>query len=325
MNRQERYASEFIASSRAWTNTYGKRKTDSEAVDWIVKALSSATSPIGRPMYPNEVACLLCTTKWIDCGSPTLIADPKYAAAMMCTRITETFKEELIIPWKSFRIDVPEGLLDHDENRYECITVASFELGPKHAFPRAHLLLQGTQCEDLITEVSFAPDLGTLLFDVLDPIVTTESGEEANIASMPGAEQSRIKAMRMAMRLVVGLLYTMQYTQHFKRLPRSLNDSRSSLRNGPPRHRTIYFGRPISYDARPAVREYVARGERRGPASVQTLVRGHYKRQVVGVSRSGRRVIWVEPYWRGPEDAPILARPYQIGGAVIPSKPTGDH
>ena len=37
------------------------------------------------------------------------------------------------------------------------------------------------------------------------------------------------------------------------------------------------------------------------------------KRQVVGIGRTGRKVIWVEPYWRGPEEAPILTRPYHVG------------
>lgn len=49
-----------------------------------------------------------------------------------------------------------------------------------------------------------------------------------------------------------------------------------------------------------------------GPPAIQRLVRGHHKRQVVGIGRSGRRVIWIEPYWRGPEDAPILTRPYKV-------------
>lgn len=28
---------------------------------------------------------------------------------------------------------------------------------------------------------------------------------------------------------------------------------------------------------------------------------------------AGRKVIWIEPYWRGPEEAPILARPFKVG------------
>lgn len=46
----------------------------------------------------------------------------------------------------------------------------------------------------------------------------------------------------------------------------------------------------------------------------QSCVRGHYKRQVIGVGRSGRKVIWIEPYWRGPEGAPLLVRPYEFTG-----------
>jgi hypothetical protein len=68
----------------------------------------------------------------------------------------------------------------------------------------------------------------------------------------------------------------------------------------------------MALDCRPAVHRYMG-GSASAPPAVQSIVRGHFKRQVVGISRAGRRVIWIEPYWRGPEDAPILARPYKIG------------
>lgn len=39
--------------------------------------------------------------------------------------------------------------------------------------------------------------------------------------------------------------------------------------------------------------------------SVRTMVRGHWRQQAHGPNHSLRKVIWIRPTWRGPEDAPI--------------------
>jgi hypothetical protein len=75
-----------------------------------------------------------------------------------------------------------------------------------------------------------------------------------------------------------------------------------------PASRTYVLGRDIqlSTDLRPELRRYLS-GERSSP-SVQVLVSGHYKMQPHGPQNSLRKLIWREPYWRGPEDAPIPIR-----------------
>lgn len=48
--------------------------------------------------------------------------------------------------------------------------------------------------------------------------------------------------------------------------------------------------------------------------NVQSLVRGHWKRQPYGPQGAERKYIHVEPYWRGPEDAPIAVRAHKLNG-----------
>jgi hypothetical protein len=69
-------------------------------------------------------------------------------------------------------------------------------------------------------------------------------------------------------------------------------------------------GHPVKHDFREHVRSF-ARGER-DKLSVQSLISGHYKMQPYGPQRSLRKLIWLEPYWRGPEDAPIPIRPHSF-------------
>jgi hypothetical protein len=115
----------------------------------------------------------------------------------------------------------------------------------------------------------------------------------------------------LARRLVAGLLLTLDHSAHFKDHA-DRGPARHEGREDPD-HRVFMCGRAISVDCRPSIKAYLRPGAKSTPAAVQVLVRGHYKRQVIGVDRSGRKVIWVEPYWRGPEDAPILTRPYRVG------------
>lgn len=42
------------------------------------------------------------------------------------------------------------------------------------------------------------------------------------------------------------------------------------------------------------------------------IVRGHYRNQVHGVGRAERKRIWVQPFWRGPEDGAALVHTYKL-------------
>ena len=120
------------------------------------------------------------------------------------------------------------------------------------------------------------------------------------------------RILHMARRLVCGLLIHLDASVK-PSLPSSRVMPGCSYRVGPPTHRVVFVGRPISVDCRPDVRGYI-RGTRHAAPAVQTLVRGHYKRQVIGIDRAGRKMIWIQPYWRGPEDAPILTHVHTVGG-----------
>jgi hypothetical protein len=67
----------------------------------------------------------------------------------------------------------------------------------------------------------------------------------------------------------------------------------------------------LSTDLRPELRRYLS-GHRKSP-SVQVLVSGHYKMQPYGPKSSLRKLIWREPFWRGPEDSPIPIRSHVFG------------
>lgn len=68
------------------------------------------------------------------------------------------------------------------------------------------------------------------------------------------------------------------------------------------------LGGTVQVDLRAQLKQYLSeRGSGISP-SVQFLVRGHWRNQVCGAGRADRRYIWIEPYWKGPEESRVLLR-----------------
>jgi hypothetical protein len=269
---------------------------------------------------------------WADCGFTTLRASHTYAAALMSTDPLR-HHEDLILPWRALRVEVPSGLLVTASGEldarwiYLCaldddgVGEGAESLPPFVRLCSARTML-GYSTHKLLEHrdvsvrneaklrINFASDLAQLLWTEQDPGGNVEWINGVKVVESDEKE----RLMLLAKNYVTGLLYTLQHTQHWK-ASESRHGHRSTRdgRRSPPTHRNVFCGRPIAIDLRAVIREQLERSNRTpAPASVQSLVRGHYKRQVIGVGRSGRKVIWVEPYWRGPEEAPIVVRPYSF-------------
>lgn len=260
--------------------------------------------------------------QWVHAGCVTLLTSHKFAAALAASRMREAdLLEDLILPAKAFRVEIPNGILHSDEHNldYTQINVCVLDDG------RGLVMLEGEgpvgregtrRVAILPNFFTPGPGFGGALAELLADREDDE--EEMVITQMASNQQSpdelevRRRMMILARRIVAGLLLTFAHTTNWQERT-SRNKAGKRDPRDPPKHRNIFIGRPLQVDARPALASYLGAKHRHAPPSMQTLVRGHHKRQVIGVARSGRKVIWIEPYWRGPEDAPILARPYVVG------------
>jgi len=45
---------------------------------------------------------------------------------------------------------------------------------------------------------------------------------------------------------------------------------------------------------------------------VQFVVRGHRRWQACGPKHSERKLIWINPFWKGPEEGRALLRGYEL-------------
>lgn len=73
----------------------------------------------------------------------------------------------------------------------------------------------------------------------------------------------------------------------------------------------VVLGRPVKVDLRQQLGAYL-RGEVDRVTTARTLVRFHWKMQPCGKAFSERRLTWIEPYWRGDENAPMVVRDHVL-------------
>lgn len=308
-----------MVAHELWKQTLGQNASEETTINRVKRWVELLNAPdalrdIGQDWdtSSNDFCRMVHKVFWLHGGCVTLTAGHKYAAALCATRMDRDSVDDVELPAMAFRVTIPDGVIVHEAKSLELLQV-----NVVLTTTISGVLFEGRNGSKLmIIPVVFTGGKNRML----DFLTSNEEDgadlwvgefEHPRAAEVLSQKDVRMRMALLARRLTVGLLLSYTHTNHWKE--RVIRTTSSGERRGPPPHRVISFGTPINMDVRPALHEYVGGTRANGAPSVQSLVRGHYKRQVVGVARSGRKVIWVEPYWRGPEDAPILARPYKVG------------
>lgn len=79
----------------------------------------------------------------------------------------------------------------------------------------------------------------------------------------------------------------------------------------PARGAEYHLGGTVAIDLRDEVIA-ICSGRAGHRPTVQFLVRGHWRNQATGPRHSERKRIWIEPFWKGPEEARVLLRTHRI-------------
>jgi hypothetical protein len=236
----------------------------------------------------------------------------KYAAALMSTGIPKDI--ELHAPWPTFLIEVPDRLL----------SVASSINGEQVEVRYIMACFHPTRREDEpvqpgCTFVGWCED-GTTVYRIRQTykelLSEPEELEDMERAAWGAFQQELSKqddrVLNLLTRLLVNTCVLMTEKKDVKPLGHPASDEVAMARKTrEPVCRVYQVGRPVTVDCREEVRQYV-HGKRRGTASLQWLVRGHLRNQPHGPQKSLRKVIWIEPHFKGPEDAPILVRSHDL-------------
>jgi hypothetical protein len=323
-----------VLGMRLWPHTFAKTTDILQARHLLFGSLIRAGMPL--PYVATASIAGLTAAQWAHYGYPSLVAGHKFAAALMSTRAHVDSLDDLHIPWLAFRCVVPDGLLHINGQPIDRIMI-SRRVAPQstatmitgHEVPRdapevAWVMELYPNSNDAARVHVYHPSLHGLLTAPSDAEKSLSIDDDGSALIGPDQQDALARVVLLAQRYVLGLLVMLQSHPKFGRATERPMGPRSKRRDGPPTHRTFLLGHAIDVDCRPAVRDYLdgQNHGRRGPPSVQTWITGYYRRQRIGVGRTGCKVIWVLPHWRGPIDAPILVHSYRGGHEPPPREAT---
>lgn len=216
----------------------------------------------------------------------------KLAAALCLTDVPDDI--ELKAPWDGWSLVIPPGLLSFDRIVDEHGDLVRIEV--------VRALCVGTKPRYLLgARGEISP--------VKDPV-------EGNPKS---------REMQAIRNLVKGVCLAMSEPDDFRR--ESVTKSTKSKRSGgaPDLNQARFMlSAPIVIDLRDHLKA-VLRGEHKtrdgGRLTVQFLVHGHWKNQAHGPHHSLRKRIWIQPFWKGDEQARVLLRNYKVKDDEAASDP----
>lgn len=287
-----------------WPHTYKHTSNDKEAVMRMIEyARTRGPAALVYQMLSTMQLLYIGSARWCDCAFPNLKLGHKLAAAFAATVIPADI--DVRPPWPAFVIDLPSNFLYtaneglNDALKSILVLVAADDEGPL----RWNYLAQGRYLSLHYTAgtiAEMAKDDGRTRSDdpVPSPFAMDISDEDA-------------RTQIILKRIIVSACLELSDPTAIRPSGRSHNVSHERIRSGKePVIRVFQFTKAIDFDCREAVGDYLA-GDRKS-LKLQLLVRGYWRNQPYGPQSTLRRKQWIEPYWRGPDDAPIAVRPHKL-------------
>jgi hypothetical protein len=250
------------------------------------------------------------SAEWARLAYPLIQPSHIYGAALMATQVPRDI--DIRPPWPVFMLAVPDNLVhlinrDGEEEAIRFMLCYWQEsrwtfMAPATTveFSRTCLTLDDL-CRDRLGVDGGGWDWGE----------SEETVEVLNLVRSPAPilDQDE-RAAQMLSRLLLNACLAMSDPTAVRKVGKA-HEWRigSPLPKGP---RVFELRRPVSVDCRQTIRQFISGGSR--IPAVQWLVRGHWRNQAYGIAHSQRRLTWIEPHWKGVEDAPLAIRPHNLKG-----------
>lgn len=286
---------------------------------WLKYVGGCKIVPVGGPDGPHAASwdrvlrarhedstLLVASMQWMASGFPMVDVEAKYAASLMCSSIASA--DQLRLPWDCFVVKLHGDI------------VIDSEFGP---LPADMMMVRNTKPGRIALELRYHYNVhGQALGGCANhPGQTLDAfTEEPSSLSIPpdlpsGDEDltdGDSRALRLAGRLLLGVLADMATSPRGTGVRAAMLSEAYFGGGGAAKPTVFKLTRPVRIDCRRTVVEYVANGGR--SPLVRSLVRGHWRNQPHGPRSSLRKWIHIEPFWRGPEDAPIAVRSHILKG-----------
>lgn len=235
--------------------------------------------------------------RWRADGFQIVEPDEMLAAVLMCTDFGGAVP---VPPWSSFAVELPRGMVSDDGEEYTT----------------ALLTIADTDSRSMRLDIYGATQCIHSCYDTFADFC--KANEADSIVRSSGAldldrSPQDCRLVLAVSKLIVGVMFEFESSpSSFRRRALSLSEKLASKKA----HAAPWvMCRPVVVDCREHVSDYVS-DRARGKLSVRTLVRGHWRRQACGKARLERKLIHIEPFWKGPEDGPIAVRSHVIRGAA---------
>jgi hypothetical protein len=245
---------------------------------------------------------------WAHAGFPQIEMGHKFAASLLVSTPEKSLVELVQPPWPAFIIEVPDKLLSIYDNRSGGYLPLRRLLVTQISNPNGSWAYVGVT-DSPLTFWQFA----------LRPIDMTDHSDR----TYPDIGDPEFKSIdydercqKLIGKLIINSCLALSVPDLVEKRGSGHAAYEKTQRRGqkaPNVLRSFKLGKPIELDFRDRVERYLTGQLRKGQKlDVQILVRGHFKRQHYGAGNSQVKVIWREPFYRGPEDAPQLVRAHVL-------------
>lgn len=245
------------------------------------------------------------TASWYGYGMPALEVSHKLAASLMVTRPSRELVADTPPPFPTFLVHLPNKLLTVNSSTGGAADVRSVLVGHRTA---ANTEDDSRWCSCTLTDMPVTlwrvqqsfPDL--VLSDTDDSLATNLFDHRL--------DEIDDRSQTLLHRLLANLVLYVSDQSRMEPIGRGHSSGSFKRRNNPePVKRVFRVTSDVKHDFRQFVRDYMSGTGQK--LDVQLFVEGHFKQQAHGAGRALRKRIWIQPYWRGPEDAPIAFRKHR--------------
>lgn len=211
---------------------------------------------------------------WLESAYARLEISHKLAASLCLTDVPDDI--EVRAPWKAWSLLLPDGLLPSSNDGWTA----------------ARIWCVGTEPLFIVTN------------------------DARLLARKDHFDEEKFPVMRALRSLIRGACLALSNPNEFKKdvARGSASESSKNLRHGPPELSQARFmlSAPVQVDLREHLRHVLSGSRGGGKLGVQFMVRGHWKNQAHGPRRSLRKHIWIQPFWKGPEESRVLLRQHTV-------------
>ena len=288
----------------------------------MLAALAAGINP-SRMVSESEMEMIFFSVLWADQGFPVIKASPRFVAASLVTQASQELLAATKAPWRAFAIDLPQSpdllFMTDREGGVRSVAHVLVNRADNPSDPGSEFwsyLICSRDSADCIWRTHIPStllcDLGSSLPDD-NPLCPLDSVDAT--------------ALALVGRLIVSVVSAVSHREMVSEVDKDAHSRYAKRGKGrafshPAEPRVWQITAPIDIDLTERVRQFQLGEEsppdghhRHGkPLTLQSVVAGHWKMQPCGPRHSQRKSMWIQPYWRGPENAPIAVRPHALDG-----------